>query len=304
MLERYDSILIGGSGFVGTQLARHLVAAGERVLNLSRHQTKEPVSGVDFAQIDFKNQESLTDFILPQADSIIILIGQVGPAFDSESDRQALQAIVNLVNAQANPIKVLYCSTALVYGNCNKPALESDPLRPIEPYAIHKSENENFLKKHLAPQHSLGILRLSNVFGDIQGRGFVSLIMNRLLVPGTDVFRVNGDGDQERDYIYVDDLAGAITSVKGGLKGQDTVNIATGESWSLIAVLDTVQSVSGKELLFKVTHKPVVEAVKIQISNDHLRERYGYTPRHTFVDGLKLMWERACTVKTSRQTRN
>lgn len=297
MLEQYDSILIGGSGFVGTRLGAHLAGLGERVLNLSRHQPGDSVSGVDFAKIDFENQEAVAHFSFPRTGSLVILIGQIGPEFDPESDRRALRTIIEIANTQAEPMKVLYCSTALVYGNSDKPAQESDPLQPIEPYAKHKAENEVLLKNSLAERHQLGILRLSNVFGDTRSRGFVSLIMNRFLAPKAEVFRINGDGNQERDYIYVDDLAEAIAHVKTGLKGWDTVNVATGESRTLLSVLDAVQAVCDRKLSFEVTHEPVIEATKIRISNVRLRERYGYTLRHTFAEGVALMWGRALTTK-------
>lgn len=299
MLERYDSILIGGSGFVGTRLAAYLAGTGERVLNLSRRQPEESVSGVDFSKIDFEDQKEATGFTLPRTDSLIILIGQIGPGFDPESDRVALQRIIALANTQTIPMNVLYCSTALVYGNCDNPARESDILQPIEPYAKHKVENEVLLENALARHHRLGILRLGNVFGDTRSRGFVSLIMNRFLVPRTEIFRINGEGDQERDYIYVDDLAEAIVSVKAGLRGRDTVNVATGESRTLMSVLDAVQSVCGRKLSFEVTHESVIEAKKIRVSNKRLREEYGYTPRHTFTEGVALMWERSLAEQTS-----
>ncbi len=297
MLERYDSILVGGSGFIGTRLGVYLAGRGERVLSLARHQPEESVLGVDFMKVDFGNPEEVARFVLPQTDSLIILIGQIGPGFDPETDRRALQAIIDCANAQADPIKVLYCSTALVYGDCEMPAHESDLTKPIEVYAKHKLENETFLKDSLAERHHLGILRLANVFGELRSRGFVSLVMNRLLVSSTEKFRVNGDGNQERDYIYIDDLAEAIASVKARLVGNDTVNIATGESRTLVSVLGTVQSVCSEKLTFEVNHEPVLEATRIRVSNIRLREKYGYVPRHTFAEGVALIWKHSRAIK-------
>ncbi|MFZ1626444.1 MAG: NAD-dependent epimerase/dehydratase family protein [Candidatus Moraniibacteriota bacterium] len=297
MLERYDSILVGGSGFIGTRFGAYLAGRGERVLSLARHQPEESTSGVDFTKMDFGNPEEVARFVLPQTDSLIILIGQIGPGFDPETDRQALQVIIDCANAQLDPIKVLYCSTALVYGDCEMPAHESDLTKPIEVYAKHKLENETFLKDSLAERHHLGILRLANVFGELRSRGFVSLVMNRLLMSSPEVFRVNGDGKQERDYIYIDDLVEAVTAVKTRLKGRDTVNVATGGSHELLSVLESVQSVCKKNLSFEVTHQPVGEAKKILVSNEHLREVYSYTPRYTLVAGLTAMWENALTEK-------
>ncbi len=297
MFDRYDSILVGGSGFVGTQLGLRLAGRGERVLNLSRHHPKEPTPGVDFSAVDFGSQKKTVHQTLPRTDSLVILIGQIGPDFDPAADRRALKAIIDLVNVQKESMKVLYCSTVLVYGDCEAPAQESDSLSPVEPYAQHKAENESLLKNLLAKRHHLGILRIANVFGDIRSRGFVSLVMNRILVPSSGVFRVNGDGKQERDYIYVDDLAEAIDAVKSGLDGWDTVNVSTGTSRTLLAVIDAVQSVCKKDLPFEVTQQSVAEASKIRISNGRLREVYAYAPRHTFEKGLALMWNRALAVK-------
>ncbi len=291
MLDQYDSILIGGSGFVGMRLGTHLAGLGERVLNLSRHEPEVAVSGMDFVNVDFGNPEAVAQFVLPPTDALIILIGQIGPSFDPLADRRALKAIIDKVNAQVKPMKVLYCSTALVYGDSEVSARESDPIRPIEPYAKHKAENEDFLKNRLAPHHQLGILRLANVFGEIRSRGFISLVMNQLLSDSSEVFRINGDGKQERNYIYVDDLAEAVVAVKSHLAGRDVVNISTGESRTLLSVLEAIQSASGRKLSFEVTHQPVVEAVKIRVSNERLREIYGYTPRHTFIEGLERMWK-------------
>lgn len=293
MLEYYDSILIGGSGLVGTRLGAHLAGTGERVLNLSRRQPGDSESGVDFTKIDFENQKETAGFILPRTGSLIILIGQIGPGFDPESDRRALRTIIELANAQTEPMKILYCSTALVYGNSDTPSRESDLIQPIEPYARHKAENEVFLMEHLASQHYLAILRLSNVYGDMRSRGFVSLVMNRLLEPLPEPFLLNGDGNQERDYIYIQDLVEAIAAVKKQLSDHDTVNIASGESHSLLSVIQIVQAVSGKKLPFVVTHKSVMEATKISISNERLLKKYGYAPRYSLEQGISLMWKSA-----------
>ncbi len=293
MHDRYNSILIGGSGFIGTHLAVSLAKQGETVLNLSRHASKKPVAGVDFFELDFTDERSVRSFLLPRTEAVVILIGQTGPSFNPEADRLALQAILSKVNAQSEPVKVLYCSTALVYGDADTSSRESDPIRPVELYAQHKAENEVFLREQLAPQHHLAILRLSNVYGDARSRGFISLIMNRLLEPLPEPFSLNGDGNQERDYIYIEDLVEAISAVKAGLCDQSTINISTGESHSLLSVIQSVEVVSGKKLLFSVTHKPIAEANKIRVSNELLSKVYGYTPQHTFIEGLRAMWEAA-----------
>lgn len=300
MHDRYNSIVIGGSGFIGTHLIASLAEQGEAVLNLSRYAPKKAVGGADFFELDFADESSVTSFSLPRTEAVVILIGQTGPHFNQETDRSALQAILNKLNVQSDPVKVLYCSTALVYGDSDTPCHESDPIHPVEAYARHKAENEVFLREQLAPQHHLAILRLSNVYGDTRSRGFVSLIMNRLLEPLPEPFSLNGDGNQERDYIYIEDLVEAISAVKAGLCDRSTINISTGESHSLLSVIQSVELVSGKKLAFSVTHKPIVEANKIRVSNERLSKVYGYTPRHTFMEGLRVMWGTAYSEQNQR----
>jgi|GEM_PF-2054909 len=292
MEVRYDTVVIGGSGFVGTKLATYLAERGERVLDLSRHISAVPIRGVQQKVIDFSRPLSESERI-PEFDTIIILIGQTGPSFDPVADRQALQNLVSLINLRKHPVKVLYSSTALVYGDCSDPAIESDDIKPIESYAKHKAENEAFLLAQIAPQHQLGIFRFSNVFGDIRSKGFIALIMNRLLANPTNVFPINGDGNQERDYIFIDDLIEAIAAVKTKLRGRDIINVGSGESRSLSSVLQSVTVVSGKMLLFEVTHQPIIEARNVRISTERLRSVYGYVPKHTFLEALQLMWEKA-----------
>lgn len=300
MQDRYNSILIGGSGFIGTRLAVSLAKQGERVLNLSRHTPRKPAVGVDFFELDFTDERGTKPFLLPRTEVVVILIGQTGPHFNPEADRLALHAILSKVNAQSEPVKVLYCSTALIYGDSDTPSRESDPTHPVETYARHKAENEVFLREQLAPQHHLAILRLSNVYGDTRSRGFISLIMNRLLEPLPEPFSLNGDGNQERDYIYIEDLVEAISAVKAGLCDRSTINISTGESHSLLSAIKSVEVVSGKKLSFSVTYKSIVEANKIRVSNERLSKVYGYTPRHTFMEGLRVMWETAQAEQNQR----
>jgi hypothetical protein len=58
--------------------------------------------------------------------------------------------------------------------------------------------------------------------------------------------------------------------------------------------------VSGKKLSFAMTHKSIVEANKIRVSNELLSKMYGYTPRHTFMEGLRVMWEAAQAEQNQR----
>lgn len=295
MQDRYDTVLIGGSGFIGTHLSHYLTESGERVLSISRHLPDQPIPGIDSVAIDFSDPTSAKEFSLPSCQSVIILIGQVGPGFDPNKDREALSAVISVINAYGGSLKVLYASTALVYGNCEAPAHESDPLRPIEPYAVHKAENESLLKKSIDPRHSLAILRLSNIFGDIRSRGFISLLVRSLQEPGRSIgkFIVNGDGKQERDYLFIDDLVAAFLAVKSRLTGSDVINISSGESRTLLSVIEAVRQVSGKQVDFDLNNQPINEAQVIRVSNKHLAEVYGFTPQLSFKEGVAEMWQRS-----------
>lgn len=284
----YDTLLIGGSGFIGSALAQALSEKGESVLSVSRNASDALPAGVEEILIDIGTDEIP---VLPKVRTIFILVGQNSSDFDTEQELGALEKLITLCN-RIHPEKILYLSSVLAYGEREKPAAEDDALVPIDPYSEYKSKAEALLKSQVDPGIHLGILRLANVYGSPKNRGFIGFLMKYLAAVSAEKIIVNGDGSQERDYIFLDDVVAALLAVRDGLQASDTVNIASGKSHTLLELIAAVGKVAKKELSYESGGAGGIEVNSSRIQNDKLRERYGFTPSFSLIQGLEKTLER------------
>lgn len=283
------SVLIGGTGFIGSALAEQLARTGESVLALSR-RGEGSVVGVQYARVDASDTRSLANS-LKEGDRIFILTGQNGPTFDAEGEKELLQSIAKSIQMQKNKRKVFYFSSTLVYGNSEKPSEETDECHPIESYSKFKLDAENILKSSVL-NHTLGIFRLGNVYGSPKNQGFIGLLMRRYFERRGEPLRINGDGHQLRDYIFLDDVLEAVLAVADRLTHSDTVNAASGKSFSLLDIVKRMSRVAGDDISFEMTGTSLEEASAIRVSAERLRRKYAYVARHSLEEGLQKTFDR------------
>lgn len=301
MPKLYKNILVGGSGFIGSQLSQELMRRGESVVSISR-SSSEANSQCETLVLDVSRKEELERHF-PRGERVYILIGQNHVKFNGKEELSTLRQLVTVLN-ERRPKEVIYLSSVLVYGERSTPAHESTSLHPADPYSQFKCEAEVLLRESLHPTIRLGILRLSNVYGGKKNRGFIGLIMDWLTRRESGMLTVNGDGLQERDYIFIDDVAKAILSVADGLKKSDTINIATGKSHTLIDILNTVSLVTGAPFPYEKNNKPLVEVGKSRVSNEKLRTVYQCTPQVTLRQGLEKTISRVLEGKSAIEGKN
>lgn len=288
MDEQKAIILLGGTGFIGSALASELVHQGERVISVSRSLPEKQEGGVEYYACDIATKpEKLTE-ILGTGSTIFLLTGQNHAGFDKEKEMNIFSKTLDTVKA-SSPEKVLFTSSALVYGDCDVPVSEDHPIEPKESYSIFKVECEKMLEERLS-EIPVGILRLANVYGSKKNKGFVGLVCKKTL--GIDPIQVNGDGLQERDYIFLDDAVSAMIAVKDGLRETDIVNISTGKSETLLEVIHAISEAAGKKIPYEVTGVPVNEVKDSLIDNRKLIEKYGYVPKVSLKEGLQETWKR------------
>jgi UDP-glucose 4-epimerase len=282
------NVLIGGTGFIGSALLKRLVKDGEEVVSISRTGRGE-ISGVRYVACDVTDRERLREIVAPAKD-VFILTGQIGPEFDELGERKNLENIARMLVPFPEK-RVFYVSSVYVYGNTDTPANEEFPPHPIENYSKFKLEAERILRQ-LLPESIVVIFRLANVYGSPKNRGIVGLAMKKLFEPDGKPLIINGDGSQKRDYIFLDDVAEALVMVKRQCVKSDTVNIATGESVSLLPVLDIISKVSGKEIPSEVSNIFPDEIRDMYISNEKLKNVYGYESKTSFEGGIQKTLER------------
>lgn len=215
-------VVLGADGFIGYNVALALHALGAKLSVLSR-RAETPLATLTRYVIkgDLRDPEVIERVVRDQA----MVLDCVGLLSAAESNQDPLRSLedecrtqLQLVSAcaasPARPIFVLL-SSRLVYGRpCYLPVDENHPLNPTSIYAAHKITVENYLKVF---QHThglrVGIFRISNPYGPYQlatakGYGVINQFLWR--AAGGDAITIFGDGQQQRDYFYIDDLVNIL----------------------------------------------------------------------------------------------
>lgn len=283
---RKKNVLIGGSGFIGSALAAQLLAKGEQVVSVSHSPEGDP-RGVESVIVDLY-QESCPSEVFEGADAVFILLGQKHQGFNPAQEKEILKNLVQPLKSL--PAHVYYCSTALVYGETKVSAAESTPCHPIDEYSQFKLAAESILQG-IIPADRLTIFRLSNVYGSPRNKGFIGLLMNKLAEPNPTI-RLNGDGLQRRDFIFLDDLISAIITVVNSPQKSGITNISTGESPTLLEVVKLVGEISGKTISCECGTANNQEPRESLTDNTRLKELFGYCEFTPLKDGLTKTLQR------------
>lgn len=243
MSNSYDGLTVavtGAFGYLGSALRDHLQRTSARLLLVSR-QARPPVPGAVSIVADVRTPEGWRE-VVPRADVVFHLAGNTSVAFASRDPAASLTStVLPLVHLAAaaraaqRPLRVVYASTATVYGLTDRlPVDEDADTCPITVYDLHKLFAERELA--LASRHGIldGVaLRLANVYGPspsastADDRGVLARI-GRGAIEGSDVL-VYGGGGYLRDYVYIDDVVRAflLAGKHPGISGQ-VFNVASG----------------------------------------------------------------------------
>lgn len=238
------ALVTGGAGFIGSHLTRRLLAAGRSVTvldNLSVGRAAAVPQGARFVHGDLRDEAAVDD-ALQGVDGVFHLAAQVTirGSFDRfyedlDTNVMGTARLLRAVDPAAVRCFVLASSMA-VYADAPSPAPidESHPTHPLSPYGVGKLAAEGVAQQILAGR---GIpctaLRFFNTFGPGQTYtpyvGVITIFVTRLLRGETPV--IFGDGEQQRDFVHVDDIVSAVMAAPGRQPG--TYNVGTGRGTSL-----------------------------------------------------------------------
>jgi UDP-glucose 4-epimerase len=275
-----NNLLLGGSGFIGSHIGRKLLAQGDQVTSISR-SIGGVSPGVNSIALDFAS-DRCPQKVLESSDAILILLGQTYKDFDIKKEEQIITNLARQL--QSTRARVFYFSTVMVYGDTAAPAAEIAPLQPQDSYGKYKVTAEEILRNTLEAKR-LTILRLANIYGSKGNKGFIGLLLNKIQEERPFI-QLNGNGQQTRDYVFIDDLVNALVTIINAPGSFGTVNIATGKSYSLIETIDLVSEVTGKKIEYHITHRSVDEPQNSHIDNRTLRDVYGYDRFLSLGEGL------------------
>ncbi|MBI2866825.1 MAG: NAD-dependent epimerase/dehydratase family protein [Chloroflexi bacterium] len=251
-------LVTGGGGFIGSHIAKAFIATGHRVvivddLSSGRRELVPPQAA--FYQMDIRDpaiekvfQEHRPDVVDHHAAQISVSRSMREPRFDAEVN---VVGSVNLLDiaARHGVKRFIFASTGgALYGEPERlPCGESHPIAPLSPYGTAKYAVEQYVRYFKrAGGLPFVILRYGNVYGpdqDPHGEAGVVAIFALKMLRGQEV-TVFGDGTQQRDFIYVGDVAQAnVSALERGEGG--AYNIGTGRGDSVNEVYRVLAAATG-----------------------------------------------------------
>ena len=253
-------------------------------------------SGVTLHEIDIR--EALVQLcadlrpaaIVHLAAQADVRISVARPRFDA--DVNVLGTLRVLEAAQAVEAKIVFSSTGgAIYGECPVPATEDAPRRPVSPYGTSKLCGEEYLamfNRLYGSEHVA--LRFGNVYGprqDPHGEAGVVAIFFGLLAEGKPT-KVFGTGSQQRDYVYVGDVARAVVAsidLPGGV-----LNVGTGRPTSDLELHQACCRAAGveQEPVFAPARLGDLQRSVLDVSR--AREALGWAPEVSLEQGLAETW--------------
>ena len=283
-------VVTGGAGFIGSNIVKKLVAKGDSVtvidnLNTGKEKNLESVRNkIVFLKDSILNMNLLEketqniDGIFHQA-----ALASVQDSFSKRDEYydvnvKGTENILKL--AKKNNFKVVYASSSSVYGNPEQiPIKESDAKNPINPYAETKLKKEELAIKYSEIGVKVIGLRYFNVFGKGQSKeyaGVLKLFLERIrdkLPP-----KVNGDGTQFRDFVYVKDVVNANILSMDSEISHGFFNVGTNSSITILDLAKIIIKSSGlhMEPVFGPALKGDVQGTIANI--DLIKEKIGWKP--------------------------
>ncbi len=289
----------GGAGFIGSHVVDALLARGDEVhvvdnLATGRRENLDPAATLHEHDIR-ELLGALFDEIRPEVVVHLAAQADVGtsvekPHFDAEVN--VLGTLNVLEAARPHGAQLVFSSTGgALYGECPRPALEDDERRPLSPYGTSKLAGEAYLATWNA-LHGTGhvVLRFGNVYGPRQlaklEGGVVAIFMDRLRA-GESV-RIFGDGEQERDFVYVGDVVDAILASAGRDGG--VYNVGTGEPTSVNTLFDTVRRVAAVDAEAEYAEARPGDLLRSVLDVSRAEQELGWRPRTLLEEGLRQTW--------------
>lgn len=300
MADLHKALVTGGAGFIGSHLVDRLLAEGFQVAiidDLSAGKLQNLNPGATFYHADITHTAVDEIFGREQPDLVFHLAARVSVATSARNpvDNAEVNVIgtLKLLDA-ARKIgleKFVFASTGgAIYGDPEEnPCSEETPVQPVSPYGLSKHVGEQYIDLcHRLYRLNFTNLRYGNVYGprqDPYGEAGVIPIFIQAMLEGK-CPRIYGDGNQERDFIYVDDIVEAnIQSIHGG--NNLTLNIGTGVGTSINSLYESL----GENLNFhrEAERRPRRhgDVHKIFLDCTAARDHLGWAPVTTLEEGLR-----------------
>jgi UDP-glucose 4-epimerase len=299
-------IVTGGAGFIGSHVVDRYLELGHEVMvvdSLWSHgggRRENVPARAGFAMLDIRDEELARVFLefKPQvvchhAAQHSVAISSRDPKYDAQVNVLGLLNVLE-ASVKAGVRKVIYASSGATYGTpARLPIDEHTPQRPESPYGITKMIGEEYLRFFQRERDlDFTALRYANVYGPRQDpngeAGVIAIFAGRFLARKS--VRIDWDGEQTRDYVYVEDVARCnVLALERGSGG--CYPIGTGKRTSVNELYKALVEISGFEAPIESAAKRPGDVRDAQFSFELARRELGWEPHVSLIDGMRKTYE-------------
>jgi UDP-glucose 4-epimerase len=309
-------LVTGGAGFIGGHLCRRLLAEGHAVSvvdNESNSRRENVPAGAQYLRGDVTRPAEVEPAFAHGLDAVCHIAGQVSiirafsdPVADLRTNVEGTLRVLQLCLKYKVP-RLIYASSMTLYGDGRTiPTPETEPAQPDSYYGITKQAAERYVHA-TAERPDLGFdfratsLRMFSVYGPGQSfsnpyQGVLGIFSGNLL--RGEPITIFGDGDQTRDFVYIDDIVeGWVRALDTPASGGRVFNLGSGRSLSINQLAQAAIAAFGHPPGgYKVIRAPTRpgEQRRVQADIRQAQSVLGWQPRTTFESGLAetVSWAR------------
>ncbi|MDH3203512.1 MAG: NAD-dependent epimerase/dehydratase family protein [Nitrosopumilus sp.] len=293
--------ITGGAGFIGRHLTEFFLKNNKVCIydNLSNSSNKDisqlVKNGADFVKGDILDYEylkkSCSEF------DVVIHLAAISDVKKSTQNPEMTEKVnvsgtTNVLKCcvENNIKKIIFSSSAAVYGNCKIPISEKSDIKPISTYGVSKMKGEKQINEF--SNHS-GLnticLRLFNVYGKGQNKEYAGVISKFLDgISEKDEIIIYGDGEQTRDFISIKDVVKAFhCAIKKETTDNEIFNIASGKSITIKNLATLIASIFNKKIKinYKLENKHEIKFSEADIAL--AQKDLGFNPEIKLEKGLR-----------------
>lgn len=308
-------LVTGAAGFIGSTLVDALLTEGHQVTGidcfipyypeeLKRSNIAEALLNPNFTFIEDNLLQVDINLLLDGVDCVFHQAGQAGVRaswgtyFSTYTDNNILatQRILEGVRQRKEKIeKVVYASSSSVYGNAEAfPTSEAVLPAPVSPYGVTKLAGEHLMRLYASEYGVPAVsLRYFTVYGPAQRPEMAFMRFINAALRGEEIV-IYGDGEQSRDFTYVDDIVAA--NLQASRKGTDgkVYNVGGGRVATVNQVLSIIESELGP-LNVRYSERQKGDASHTSSDTSEARKDFGFAPAVTLEEGIRrqIEWVKA-----------
>jgi len=299
-------LILGGGGFIGSHLAEKLLEKNYDVvifdkLNFSRKNINHILDRIKVVEGDFNNEIDLKsalkdiDIAFHLVSSTLPANSNENPIYDVETNLVSTLRFLNEVFIN-NISKVIFISSGgTVYGIPERlPIKEYHPRKPICSYGIIKKTIEDYLYM-FEKLYGLDyyVFRLSNPYGERQNpfvaQGVIPVFLKKL-IRGEQI-EIWGDGNVERDYIYIKDVADALVKCLEVNPNERVFNLGSGKGYTLNDIIGIIEKVTHKKTNVIYKEKRNIDVPVNVLDNKLISEKLNWSPDTDIEEGIAKTYE-------------